>query len=61
MPWNPYQPQPGVVWSPLSPEDREMLRRIEEKLDALLKKTAPEADQVEEIRRRVREAIGEKP
>ena len=37
------------------------LDRIEAKLDELLRRTAPEAAQVEEIRRRVREALGEKP
>jgi hypothetical protein len=45
----------------LSPEDRELLKRIDEKLDELLKKESPAAEQVAEIRRRVREALGEKP
>ena len=40
--------------------DSARLDRIEAKLDELLKRTAPEAAQVEEIRRRVREALGEK-
>lgn len=63
-PWWPYRPQPGVVWSPLSPEDRARLGRIEEKLDELLRRGAPGADVVEEIRRRVNDAldkIGRKP
>jgi hypothetical protein len=41
----------------LSPEDRELLHRIEEKLDELLARSAPESEQVEEIKRRVKEAM----
>jgi hypothetical protein len=41
----------------LSPVDRALLHRIEEKLDELLARSSPESEQVEEIKRRVKEAM----
>ena len=67
-PRQPFVPTPGIatniLWG-LSEEDREMFKRIEEKLDKLLQQAQPEAKQVADIKRRVRKAMkditGDKP
>lgn len=56
----PYQPFTQPTWwhtTGLTPDERALLERIERKLDELLKRAAPEAEQVAEIRKRVMEAL----
>jgi hypothetical protein len=76
-PWHPdqtpppFQPFGPPIYPPfsfpqqgLSDADRALLKRIEEKLDELLNRTAPEADVIAEIRKRVDAVIagfGKKP
>lgn len=47
----------GPLVCTLTDEDKALLRSVEEKLSELLKRTAPEAEAVKEIKRRVSEAL----
>lgn len=49
--------EPSYVLCTLTDDDKALLRSVESKLTELLKRTAPEADAVKEIKRRVADAI----